>query len=120
MTAEEHDAWFDALWDLAEDLGWGERILLGGHPYLIQGEMSRQCEIVARGGVSTGHPLASPDPRIAEWTVGAREWVHVLQVGSAEGAGLMWGDMGCLYFWMRKDDIAERRFDAAWMILQCT
>jgi uncharacterized protein YwqG len=57
---------------------------------------------------------------LGEWTAGAREWVHLLQVASDEKAGLMWGDLGCLYFWMRQDDIEARRFDAAWMVLQCS
>ena len=32
---------------------------------------------------------------------------------------MMWGDMGCLYFWIRESDLAAQRFDDAWMILQC-
>lgn len=33
--------------------------------------------------------------------------------------GLMWGDAGCLYFRIRRDDLEARRFDQAWLILQC-
>jgi hypothetical protein len=119
LTDDERDAWSAALSDLAGELGWGERHLLGGHPYLIQGDSTLECEIVARAGVSTGDGTAYSDPRLAGWTAGAREWVHLLQIASDEKAGLMWGDLGCLYFWMRQDDLEARRFDAAWMVLQC-
>jgi uncharacterized protein YwqG len=32
---------------------------------------------------------------------------------------MMWGDAGRLYFWIRKQDLAEQSFDAVWAILQC-
>jgi len=37
-----------------------------------------------------------------------------------DDAGMMWGDCGRLYFWIRKADLAEGRFDKCWMILQCS
>jgi uncharacterized protein YwqG len=49
----------------------------------------------------------------------ALEWRLLLQVPSADAAGMMWGDVGCLYYWIRQDDLAARRFDRSWMILQC-
>jgi uncharacterized protein YwqG len=33
---------------------------------------------------------------------------------------MMWGDAGCLYYWIRAEDLRARRFDRAWMILQCS
>jgi len=33
---------------------------------------------------------------------------------------MMWGDMGMLYFWIRAEDLAARRFERVWMILQCS
>ena len=32
----------------------------------------------------------------------------------------MWGDVGRLYFWIRDADLRARRFDATWLILQCS
>ena len=32
---------------------------------------------------------------------------------------LMFGDCGYIYFWIRKEDLAARRFDKCWLILQC-
>ena len=32
---------------------------------------------------------------------------------------LDFGDCGSIYFYIRKDDLAARRFERAWLILQC-
>lgn len=33
--------------------------------------------------------------------------------------GMMWGDLGSLYYWIRHDDLAAAPFEAWWTILQC-
>ena len=33
---------------------------------------------------------------------------------------MMWGDVGKLYFWIRKQDLARRDFSNVWMIMQCS
>ncbi|HSR69227.1 MAG TPA: YwqG family protein [Acidobacteriota bacterium] len=47
------------------------------------------------------------------------EWVMLLQIDSDDEAGFMWGDMGRLHFWIRRDDLRYRRFERAWMFLLC-
>ena len=42
-----------------------------------------------------------------------------LQLDSDDAAKMMWGDAGRLYFWIRDQDLRERRFDKTWMIYQC-
>jgi uncharacterized protein YwqG len=32
---------------------------------------------------------------------------------------IVWGDFGMLYFWIRRNDLVDRRFDRCWMALQC-
>jgi uncharacterized protein YwqG len=36
-----------------------------------------------------------------------------------EAAGMMWGDAGRIYFWIRREDLLARDFDRSWLILQC-
>jgi uncharacterized protein YwqG len=43
----------------------------------------------------------------------------LLQIDSDDAIGWTWGDAGRLYFWIRKQDLAARRFDRVWTILQC-
>jgi len=43
----------------------------------------------------------------------APEMHLVLQIGTFEDVGMVWGTLGCLTLSMRSDDIAERRFDRA-------
>jgi uncharacterized protein YwqG len=51
---------------------------------------------------------------------GAADWRLLLQVDSEEHAGMVWGDAGRLYYWMRTQDLVARRFDQAWLVLQCS
>jgi hypothetical protein len=43
----------------------------------------------------------------------------LLQVESDNNAGMMWGDAGLLYFWIRDQDLRAAVFDRTWTILQC-
>jgi uncharacterized protein YwqG len=54
--------------------------------------------------------------RKAEW----RLLLQVDQVDSDEPVGMMWGDLGRLYFMMRDEDLRAGRFDRVWLELQCT
>jgi hypothetical protein len=47
------------------------------------------------------------------------EWVLLLHLDTDDATEMMWGDAGTLYFWIHQDDLAARRFDKVWMILQC-
>ena len=40
-------------------------------------------------------------------------------IDSFDDIGMMWGDSGRLYWWIREADLAEGRWDATWLVLQC-
>lgn len=48
-----------------------------------------------------------------------QELILLLHLDSDETIEMVWGDVGTLYFWIHRDDLAARRFDKVWMILQC-
>ena len=51
----------------------------------------------------------------------ARSWRLLLQVDTDDShSDMMWGDNGCLYYWIRAEDLAARRFENTWMIMQCS
>ncbi len=99
------------------DLGTSSWLL--GHPDAIQGDMQLECSLVANGlycGDATGYD----DPRRKVFAQQAPSWQLLFQLASEDEAAMMWGDVGCLYFWIHEQDLKERRFEKVWMILQCS
>jgi len=90
-----------------------------GHPDQIQGEMQLECQLVSHG-LYCGDPTGYQDPRAAELKAGAMDWRLLLQVDSEESAGMMWGSVGRLYYWIRHQDLKACNFDNVWLVLQCT
>jgi len=45
------------------------------------------------------------------------DWVLLMQFGSSLAAPQWsWGDYGRLYYWIRREDLLERRFDSIWTL----
>ncbi len=89
-----------------------------GHSNNIQGNMELECELISHG-IYCGNPSGyakecskDPDKNVDRWNL-------LLQLDSKEILGMMWGDCGRLYLWITDENPAARRFDAAWLILQC-
>jgi uncharacterized protein YwqG len=59
------------------------------------------------------------DPKAKELESGRNDWILLLQLDSDDDTGMMWGDVGMLYFWIRKSDLIIHDFSNVWMILQC-
>jgi uncharacterized protein YwqG len=91
----------------------------GGWPSPIQSPMELDCELVTNG-VHVGDPEGYRDPRVAALAPRAADWRLLLQLTSNDELQWMWGDMGTLYIMCREEDIAQRRFDRAWTVLQCS
>jgi uncharacterized protein YwqG len=94
----------------------------GGRPSRARirrrGDMMLECALVS-AGLYCGDATAYQDARLPVFRQQAHRWRLLLQVPSVEAAGMMWGDAGCLYYWIRDDDLAARRFERCWLILQC-
>ncbi len=101
----------DALDDAATDRYCGIRSYLSsgdepashkllGHPDSIQGPVEEECEELA------------PQP-------GGSPWRLFLQIDSDDRVRMMWGDAGTLYFCLREDDLANRRFNRVVTVMQC-
>ena len=112
LTDEELDA-YDDLQGMIRAPHPEHQIL--GHPFPVQNGVADNAE------VSFGGPLPE-DREGAEYRRrqdAVRGWRLLLQVDSDNALGVSWGDSGMLYFLLRDDDLAARRFDAAWLVLQC-
>ena len=108
----------DELFDEFSADNDGEEHVFGGWPRVIQNPMELECEMVTQG-LKEGRSDPYNDPRMATVQEDARQWRLLLQLDSDESLDWMWGDMGMVYFWCREEDIAARRFDRVWTILQC-
>ncbi len=95
-------------------LGWAN---------IIQGNMTRECELVARRGYYLGGGWEGVTPRDRQETEqwANRDWLLLFQLGTVETKDfeLMFGDCGRIYFYIHRDDLAARNFDNVWLILQC-
>ncbi|RZK46828.1 MAG: DUF1963 domain-containing protein [Hymenobacter sp.] len=100
--------------------GDGTSRLLGNSDNL-QGPMRAQCARAASQNAS--HPETqqlSAEQATALAQQAAGEWELLLQLDSHEAeAGMMWGDMGRLYFWINRADLARRDFSQVVQFLQC-
>lgn len=70
-------------------------------------------------GGSTGTPEKAREARERLSPGPASEWRLLWQLDTDDEAGFMWGDAGRLYLLARDEDLKARRFDRAWLVLQC-
>ena len=119
LSEAEQDAYWDLLDEVyTEEEGEVHHQILG-HPTPIQGDMQLECQLVSNGlycGNSTGYN----DPRAKELAKGAEDWRLLFQLDTDDNAGMMWGDVGMLYFWIQQDDLEKGDFKGSWMVLQCS
>ena len=50
---------------------------------------------------------------------GAWAVIHTSDIATKDEAGMMWGDLGRLYYWIRHEDLIAGHWDCTWLILQC-
>jgi len=92
---------------------------IGGYPEPIQGDPKLEAHLVSHGlycGDASGYDEGKKQGLLP----GAVDWELLLQVDSDEGAGMMWGDVGRLYFLIHKRDLQQRLFDRTWLVFQCS
>lgn len=92
---------------------------VGGFANPIQGdEMEIKCQLASHG-VYCGEASVYSAPEFARLREGAGDWRLLLQLDSDDDLGVMWGDGGIVYFWIREQDAQAARFENAWAVLQC-
>jgi uncharacterized protein YwqG len=108
------------LIDVTNNVYGGEpRHQIDGYPSPVQGDaMELECQLVSNG-IYCGDSIGYNSARAASLRDGVGDWRLLLQIDSDGDLGVMWGDAGMLYFWIREADARARRFDRAWVVLQC-
>jgi uncharacterized protein YwqG len=90
---------------------------IDGYPRPVQCDtMELGCERIFRG---VEREDESVDEILRAQEAAAREWRLLLQMDSDDELGVMWGDAGMLYFWVREAEARAGRFENVWVILQC-
>ncbi len=116
LTAAEADAYIDlrtSLGDLAH--GAEPAHQMGGHANNVQGDVRVEFELYS----GDGPDLRRPEDWVAA-AVRADDWQLLLQVDTDDDLKVMWGDAGMLYFGIRTEDLASRRFERAHVMMQCS
>ncbi|VAW44929.1 hypothetical protein MNBD_GAMMA03-164 [hydrothermal vent metagenome] len=105
--------------DNYSEVSSGSENQIFGYANLIQGSMELECQLVTNG-LYCGDPTGYEDPKEKELEKGKKDWILLLQIGSEDDkTGMMWGDSGKIYFWIKKQDLISKNFDNVWCILQC-
>lgn len=90
-----------------------------GYPDIIQNSMEEECAAVTRGFNMGG--IDYPKKYKEEIKKASKDWILLFQMDTVESDDyeLIFGDCGHIYFWIKKDDLANKNFDNVWLILQC-
>ena len=121
---KDDDAFNDALDELTGEAPENpdDHSQLLGWPDVIQNSMFDECDLVTQGYYLGNGWLNIPKEvrQRAEETARDR-WMLLFQLDIVELGDfeLMFGDCGHIYFYITKEDLAARRFDRIWLILQC-
>jgi uncharacterized protein YwqG len=99
-----------------EEVG-GLRHQVLGYSLPIQNDMRPTCG-AGLATVRERHSIDTDSVSFEERRRLAAPWRLLFQLDSDPNAEMMWIDAGCLYFWIRDDDLRQRRFDDCWMIMQ--
>lgn len=105
------DGWPEEFTDALYDHSSGPGHRIGGHADPVQNPVEQE---IAHGVL--GADVGWDDPRVDEE---AEHWVLLAQFDTDDDADMMWGDCGALYWLIRPQDLAERRFDRAMFTMQC-
>jgi len=112
--------YFEKYWSLFlpnwSSKGYINRLM--GHPDQIQGDMQVGCEL-AYGPYKW---IEKNRPEIREKVMtSALKWRLLLQIDSEEEkTGIMWGDVGRIYYWIHEEDLANLCFERVVCVMQCT
>ena len=119
---KKHDISFNDFIPLYDDIFIPDNnyTKLLGHPEVIQNPMEEECEAVTRG-FDMGGVESYPKQYQKEIRSASKDWILLFQMDTVETSDyeLMFGDSGHIYFWIKKEDLANKNFENIWLILQC-
>ncbi|PFK43949.1 hypothetical protein COI93_09350 [Bacillus cereus] len=116
-TGLSHDDEWDLYKEIEELYIDGLHHLLGSAQAIQSEEMAEECHLVTNGiYLGNGYPS---DEEIKILPGSPKDWMLLLQLDTNDESEMDWGDIGLLYFWIKKEDLLRRNFENTWLILQC-
>ena len=118
VSEEEYDE-YEEFMD-AQDYGDWHQLL--GWPYIIQNNMTMECELIERGyELGDGWDDVNEKDREEANLYSLDKWILLFQLDEIESDDfyLSFGDGGILYYYIKKEDLLRRKFDDVWLIYQC-
>lgn len=116
---DEYDELLGILGQDIED----EHSKLLGYADLIQGEMLTQCERISRGLFCGDHQsyVNTPDDVKEDIKKHATDWQLLFQMMYIQEKDfeMLFGDCGNIYFYIKKEDLENKKFDNIKFVLQC-
>ena len=117
----DFDCDFEIYDEAVEKMGYEFDICrhkLLGYADPVQNEMLSDCERFTRAlNYSGENYLDMLDAEAEEIQKAVTDWILLFQMSSIEE--VMFGDMGSIYFYIRKQDLKECNFDNVRLLLQC-
>jgi uncharacterized protein YwqG len=92
-----------------------------GYADCIQGSMLISNEMVTNG-IYCGDSVKIPDDISQQIKNSSKQWQLLFQLDTIyvdSREVMMWGDMGRLYFYIKKGDLKQLNFENCWLQLQC-
>jgi uncharacterized protein YwqG len=139
LTREEQEqylSFFRQLMESRETFRRGAEVTpgehaVGGYPDYIQHDPRLHAELITTGlypriqgrgrNPVTGESITSKEdePLLEKAEVAMQDWHSLFLVDPEQSADILWGDMGRLYYLIRKADLQKRAFENVWMESDC-
>ncbi|MDQ5824460.1 MAG: YwqG family protein [Chloroflexota bacterium] len=117
---EEETASYNKLWEwLAGSDDELPDHRLSGYPRPVQGDDMEELCAWATAGIDVASAESYQSERAVELRKTAKDWQLLLQVDNDNNPMMMWGDAGTIYYWIKREDLAQHNFEDAWLVLQC-
>lgn len=91
-----------------------------GYANVIQNGMLLECEKVTNE-IYCGNEIEIDSEKLKQMEKNCSQWQLLFQLDTVimDDFELMFGDCGRIYFYIKKDDLKNCKFDDCWLILQC-
>lgn len=116
MSDAESDYFYDSLSEKSEEDGEHQ---ISGFPQPVQGDQMELEAQLASNGIYVGDSSGFESLEARRLEDGAKDWRLLLQFAGDDDLGVMWGDCGLLYFWVKQEEAQRGDFSNVWLILQC-